>query len=224
MQIFGTAYTALWQNKGMSIEDQSQPDVPETTAQSSATATDADSAVRTKTDQAGKSKARHKPVNWTAWIIVLVVALVLMVGITFFVANVLPVWWANLIGNQVDKNLASGVLLGLFYGSAFTFFPLLLIWQIRRPRISWPWKLVLVVAAVLLAVPNLITLGIHLGTNAAAHNATRILGTEATWFGTWTAYGAVLGGLAFLALIWGVASYKRKDRQVRNLKTGDPKN
>ncbi len=150
------------------------------------------------------------------------VVVVLGIGILFFVANVLPVWWANLVGSQVDKNLASGVLLGLFYGSVFTFFPLLLIWQIRRPRIGWPWKIALVVLALLLAVPNLITLGIHLGTNAAAHNAQRILGTEATWFGTWTAYGAIIGALAFLALIWGVASYKRKDRQVRQLKTEHP--
>lgn len=171
-----------------------------------------------------EGRTKHRPVNWTAWLIISVVVLALGAGIMFFVANVLPVWWANLIGNQVDKNLASGVLLGLFYGSVFTFFPLLLIWQIRRPRISWPWKGVLVVVAVLLAVPNLITLGIHLGTNAAAHNAQRILGTEATWFGTWTAYGAILGGLAFLALIWGVAVYKRKDRQIRQLRTDPAQN
>ncbi|MFC0580801.1 hypothetical protein [Micrococcoides hystricis] len=171
----------------------------------------------TRAPETDTPPAQRRPINWTAWLIVGVVVLALSIGIVFFVANVLPVWWANIIGNQVDKNLASGVLLGLFYGSVFTFFPLLLIWQIRRPKLKWPAKIALIVLAVLVAVPNLITLGIHVGSNAAAHNAQRILGTEATWFGTWTAYGALLGGLAFLALVVSVAAFRKRGQRVRQL-------
>ena len=83
-------------------------------------------------------------------------------------AAVLPRWWAHRIGDQVDESMAAGIGLGLFYGFAFTFIPVLILtFAIRRKR-SWKARGWLAVVAVVLALPNLLTLGIVLGNSSAA--------------------------------------------------------
>ena len=51
-------------------------------------------------------------------------------------------------------------MLGLIYGGVFTFLPLLLLAQVGRRALSWKVKIGLVIAAVVLAIPNLMTLSI----------------------------------------------------------------
>ncbi|BAS08430.1 hypothetical protein AHiyo4_18520 [Arthrobacter sp. Hiyo4] len=81
-----------------------------------------------------RSDAREPPAkkaNWAARIILAVVALVVL-GISYFAfAAVLPVWWANVIRNQVQGNLGAGILVGMFCGFVFTFVPSW--WPGRRP-------------------------------------------------------------------------------------------
>lgn len=208
-------YKKIWDNESMSESQLPPADNPEVPSSSTPTKSGGDPA-KTK-EPAHEKAAERKKANITAWLIIGAIALVLGVVLYMYVSTVLPVWWANTIGGQVDKNLASGVLLGLFYGFVFTFVPLLILWQIRRPRIRWPMKIVLIVIAVLVAGPNLITLGIHTGTNQAAHNAQRILGTEATWFGAWTAWGAIIAAIVFVVLVVSVWQYRRRGRRVKLL-------
>lgn len=162
--------------------------------------------------------ARAPRTNWGMRIIIGIV-LVVFAAIAFWLLSAfLPIWWANTIAQQVGGNLGGGVLLGLIYGFAFTFVPLLVLWQIRHRRVSWAWKGVLTVLAVLLSSPNLLTLGIMVGNSEAAHNAQRIIGTSATWFPQWTMTGAIIAGvLFFIFMIWSLM-WSKRGRDMRKLK------
>ncbi|MDR6417245.1 hypothetical protein [Pseudarthrobacter sulfonivorans] len=140
----------------------------------------------------------RKKGNWAARIILGSVALLVVVIAYFALAAILPVWWANVIRGQVQGNLGAGILVGMFYGFVFTFVPLLVAWQATHKTVSWPWTAVILVAAVALATPNLLTAGIMFGNSQAAHNGQRILGTEATWFPLWTQIAAIAAVVIFI--------------------------
>lgn len=75
----------------------------------------------------------------------------------FVAAAFLPRWWAQRVGDQVHGSFSAGILWGLFYGIVFSFFRLLLAWQIRRRPLPWQVRTGMVVVALLLAIPNLLT-------------------------------------------------------------------
>lgn len=150
----------------------------------------------------------------------MVSAIVLAVAVVTFLilAAFIPRWWAHRIGDQVNQSTASGIGLGLFYGSVFTFVPLLILWFgfHKRRRIK-VWALY-VVAALAVAVPNLLTLGIVIGTGDAAHDGERILSTEANYFRASSLYGAIAAVVVFLAFQYGLFArwrHKRTERALR---------
>ena len=53
-----------------------------------------------------------------------VVAVLIAVAVLISLAFV-PRWWSHRIGDQVHGNIGAGIGLGLLYGFAFTFLPLL---------------------------------------------------------------------------------------------------
>lgn len=162
-----------------------------------------------------------KKTNWVARIIFGVVVLVILVLAYFILAAFLPVWWATTIGNQVQGDLAAGVWVGMFYGFVFTFVPLLVAWQATRKRVSWPWKIALILLGVALATPNLLTAAILISNSESAHNGQRILGTEATWFPIWTQISAVAAAVAFIAgvVLWKI--WRQRGRKVKELKKAE---
>ena len=83
-------------------------------------------------------------------------------------------------------------LLGLFYGFVFTLLPLAVLVLILRWRSSWRWVVFAVTLAAILALPNLMTLGIVLGRGNAAHAGDRILDVEAPAFRGGTFAGTLL--------------------------------
>jgi hypothetical protein len=172
--------------------------------------------MRTRAQESPAKKA-----NWAARIILVVVALVVLAIAYFAFAAILPVWWANVIRNQVQGSLGAGILVGMFYGFVFTFVPLLVAWQATRKSVSLPWKLTILLAAVALASPNLLTAGIMFGSSQAAHNGQRILGTEATWFPLWTQISAIAAAAIFVVglLLWRV--WRRRGKKMNALKTAD---
>ncbi len=136
-------------------------------------------------------------------------ALVAIVLAYFIGAATIPRWWAQRIGDQVDGSITAGTGLGLFYGFVFTFLPLLVLsFALRRDR-SWKVRGWLAAAAVVLALPNLMTLGIVLGTGSAAHAGERILDVGAPNFRAFTLVGAILGVVAVIALRYLLASRRR---------------
>ena len=112
-----------------------------------------------------------------------------------------PRWWAQRVGDQVGGQLSAGTLWGLFYGFVFTLVPLLLLAQMRRRFFSWTWRFIVLAVAVVLAIPNWLTLAVVLGTSNAAHAGERIFDVEAPGFRAATAIGAVAGAVVALVLV-----------------------
>jgi hypothetical protein len=117
-------------------------------------------------------------------------------------AATIPRWWAQRIGDQVGGSIVNGTLVGLGYGLVFTLLPLVvLVVGIPRCR-TWTTRAVVVATAVILALPNLFTLGIVIGVGNAAHAADRTLDVEAPAF-----RGGTLAGALLAAAIVGFFTY-----------------
>lgn len=148
-----------------------------------------------------------------------VVAVIVVVWLLYlFLSAFLPRWWAQVIGNAVDGSFSAGAWWGLVVGAVFTAVPVLFLTQALLPRRSWPARGVFVALAALFAVPNLLTLGIVLGTSAAAHAGERILDVDGPAFRGGTAWGAVLGGVVALVLVTMTALYRRRGARLKELK------
>ncbi|MGM9473259.1 hypothetical protein ACS5PJ_14795 [Pseudarthrobacter sp. YS3] len=168
----------------------------------------------------GQETPRKKG-NWAARIILAAAALLVLVIAYFALAAILPVWWANVIRNQVQGSLGAGILVGMFYGFIFTLVPLMVAWQLTRKAVAWPWKFGILVVAVALAIPNLLTAGIMFGSSEAAHNGQRILGTEATWFALWTQISAIAAIVIFAVgvILWRI--WRQRGKKVKSLKKSE---
>ncbi len=135
--------------------------------------------------------------------------IVALIAAYFIGAATIPRWWAQRIGDQVDGSMAAGTGLGLFYGFVFTFLPLLVLsFALRRGR-SWKFRGWLVAAAIVLAIPNLMTLGIVLGDGSAAHAGERILDVDGPNFRAFTLVGAIIGAVAALGVRYLIDSRRR---------------
>ena len=149
----------------------------------------------------------------------LLIAVGVVVGIVLLYligGATIPRWWAHRIGDQVDGSGTAGVSLGLFYGFVFTFLPLLVLSFAFARRRSWRARAWLIAGAVVLALPNLFTLGIVLGAGSAAHAGERTMDVEAPYFRGATLVGAVIGALAVLGVRYLLASRRRaKDREAQ---------
>jgi hypothetical protein len=127
-----------------------------------------------------------------------VVAVIVVVWLLYqFLSAFLPRWWAQVIGNAVDGSFAAGAWWGVVVGAVFTAVP------------------------VLFAIPNLLTLGIALGTSPAAHAGERILDVDGPAFRGGTAWGAVIGGLVALAIVMMTMLYRRRGTQLKQFRTGE---
>jgi hypothetical protein len=143
------------------------------------------------------------PPERTAWGARFAVAGLIAVGAIagwFAATRFLPRWWAHRIGAIADGTFTAGIAAGLACGIAFTLLPLLVLRGSVRRRATWTARFAFLVLALLLAVPNLITLGVVLGTNNAAHAAERTFDVDAPGFRGATLAGAVLGGLLAISL------------------------
>jgi hypothetical protein len=135
------------------------------------------------------------------------VVLALLLG-GFIGVAFIPRWWAHRVGDQANESFAGGIMLGLFYGFVFTVLPIaLIVWAIRKRRSVKAW-LFIVFGALLLALPNLFTLGIVLGRNSAAHAGDRTLDVEAPGF-----RGASLGGTLLALVAIGFVVYLLSSRR-----------
>jgi hypothetical protein len=132
-------------------------------------------------------------------IVTAVVVVAILVGVLVASATI-PRWWAHQIGDQVDESIVRGTLVGLFYGFLFTILPLLVLGAVLRWRRSLRALVAAGAFALLLAIPNLLTLGIVLGTGNAAHAGERTLDVRAPAFRGASLAGALLA-IGLLALI-----------------------
>lgn len=146
----------------------------------------------------------------TAWVLLGLVALVVLY---FVLAAFVPRWWAQRIAGLADSGMARGTLWGLVFGFLCTFVPLALlswVWRVRDWRYHRGLQVVLAIVALVVAVPNLMTLSIVLGGGNAAHAGQRILDVDGPGFRGASLVGAVLGALVFVILT--VVSYRHRKR------------
>jgi hypothetical protein len=134
------------------------------------------------------------------------IGVVLLLGL--IASATIPRWWAQQIGDQVDGSIVSGTLVGLFYGFVFTLLPLLVLGAVLLWKPTWRAIVMALAFAVLLAIPNLLTLGIVLGAGNAAHAGDRILDVEAPAF-----RGASLGGALIAGALIGLIGYLVVERR-----------
>ncbi|UVJ41026.1 hypothetical protein [Arthrobacter sp. CJ23] len=163
----------------------------------------------------------RKKGNWGAKIILVVVALLIAVVSYFTLSAILPRWWSDVIAGQIRRDLGASVLVGMFYGFVFTFLPLLVAWQATHKAITWPWKIVIVLLAVAVATPNLLTAGIVFGSSESSHAGQRTLSVDAGFFTTWTAISAIAAAVAFVVavILWTV--WRSRGKKVKALKQAD---
>ena len=168
------------------------------------------------TAQPGRTPT-NKP-DWSKRLLVGLGVVVALIVLAFLGAAFLPRWWSHLIGRQVDGSMTVGVALGLFYGFVFTLLPLLVgRWGFHKRR---PWKTwaAFAVAAVLVAAPNLLTLGIVLGTNKAAHAGQRTFDVDAPGFRSSSLAGAIVAVLALVAAWYLLFSRHRAQQRLARLR------
>jgi MFS family permease len=162
--------------------------------------------------------AAKKP-DWSRHLLLWLTIVVALIVLAFLGAAFIPRWWSHLIGRQVDGSMTVGVALGLFYGFVFTLLPLLVgRWGFHKRR---PWKTwaAFAVATVVVAAPNLMTLGIVIGTRRAAHAAERTLDVEAPGFRNASLAGAIIAVIAFAAITYLVLSRHRAKERLARLRT-----
>ena len=140
--------------------------------------------------------------NWSRRLIVaaIVLGVVLLTGL--IAVSTIPRWWAQRIGEQVDGSIVTGTFVGLFYGFVFTLAPLLVLAAVFRWRRTWRALVIALAVAAVLALPNLMTLGIVVGRGNAAHAGDRILDVEAPAF-----RGGTLAGALLAAGLVGLVAY-----------------
>jgi hypothetical protein len=158
--------------------------------------------------------------NWSRRIKIGAIGVLGAVLLYYIAAAAIPRWWAQRVGNVVDGSLTVGALYGLFIGFVFTVAPLLLLlaavrW--RSDRRTWLGWLGWIAVVLLLAVPNLMTLGIVLGISDAAHAGDRVLDVEGPGFRLWSLIGAIVGVAAVLGIIYLVRSWRSSRHRAADL-------
>jgi MFS family permease len=159
-----------------------------------------------------------REVNWGRRIVIGGILLLVAVVLFFIGAAFLPRWWSHRIGDQVGGSTASGIGLGLFYGAVFTFIPLLALWFAFRKRRPWKVWLLMLAGVIVLAAPNLLTLGIVLGTGSAAHAGERTLDVEGPYFRASSLIGAIGAAVVFALLLYILYTRRRAKRTEARLR------
>jgi MFS family permease len=156
--------------------------------------------------------------TWAKRALIVIVAVIALIGLGLLGAAFLPRWWSHRVADQANGSFTGGILLGIFYGFVFTILPLAMLrftFRKRRPSKTWAWMFCV---AVLLATPNLLTLGIVFGSGKGAHAGERTLDVDAPGFRGASLGGAIAAVIAFV--LWEYLRYSRRHArfEVRRLK------
>lgn len=154
-------------------------------------------------------------------VVVSLIILALLVIAYFLLAAFLPRWWADQIGQRVDGSFSRGVGTGLVVGLVCTFVPLLFMVfaVLGRGRLRNVPTIFCVLAGIVVAIPNLLTLSVVLGGNNSAHAGERIFDVEAPAFRASSLWGAIIGVLLAIIVSWFIWGYRRRGRKLSQSKT-----
>jgi hypothetical protein len=162
---------------------------------------------------ASHDERRRGPRPLTVIVLLALAVLVLVAGSAF-----LPRWWSHRIADQANGSFSSGIGLGLFYGFTFTLLALVVLWFGLRRVSSWKGRLIILAAALLVASPNLLTLGVVLGSGGAAHAGERTLDVEAPGFRASSLIGAVVAAVVLVAAGLLLGSRRRAKEEAKALR------
>jgi hypothetical protein len=147
--------------------------------------------------------------TWLRRIVVALVGAAALIGLAF-----LPRWWSHRVAHQVNGSMTVGIMLGLFYGFVFTVLPLVTVVRAFRKRRPWKVWASLAVLAIVLAGPNLLTLGIVVGSGHGAHAGERTLDVDAPGFRGASLAGALCGAFAVAAVEYLLVSRRWSRRRL----------
>jgi hypothetical protein len=174
--------------------------------------------IRPMSEPRREAQTTRRP-RWVRQLLITVgLALLVVVGV-FLGAAFLPRWWAHRVGAQSSGNFTAGIALGLTYGFVFTVVPLAVVWWAFRKRRSVRAWAMLLAAALLLALPNLLTLGIVVGSGGAAHAGERTLDVDAPGFRNATLAGAIAAALVFAVGGYLLRSRRRTNERLQSLRS-----
>jgi len=142
-------------------------------------------------------------------------------GSYLLLSALLPRWWSQQVADVVAGRFTVGTFYGLFLGFTFTVLPLIaLVFAARRRGrgTSWRARIVLTAVAVVLAIPNLLTLSVVLGGGNAAHAGERIMDVEAPAFRGASLAGALIAVVITALSLMLLASRKRTRRKLSSLR------
>lgn len=155
-------------------------------------------------------------------VILILVGLAVLVVLFLLAAAVVPRWWAQRVGTMIDGRLLVGSGIGLVFGMVFTATPLVFLGIATRHLRSIGRALSALFVGLLLALPNLVTLAIVLGTGNAAHAGQRILDVDGPGYRGGTAIGAVIGAVLAFWIIYLMWSRRRRGRELDRLHAQHP--
>lgn len=161
-------------------------------------------------------------VTWRNRIIAAVVTLAVLWLSYLILAAFIPRWWAQRLGEMVGASFAKGIWYGLLMGLICTAVPLFLLltvglsWRKRAGKFVAGGAAVL---ALILAIPNLMTLTIVLGNSNAAHAGERILDVDAPGF-----RGACLAGAIIAAVLFLLVAFLLVRRRFRRHRADSQRN
>ncbi|GAA2016620.1 hypothetical protein GCM10009839_10320 [Catenulispora yoronensis] len=139
------------------------------------------------------------------------IGLVLIAAVLTYLAATayVPRWWSQRIGHAVNGQMSTGTLLGFCFGFVFTIVPLGLLWITMRRQMSWKMRVFWLALAVILAAPNLMTLGVAAGGGGGAHAGQRTMDVDAPMFRGATGVGTAFALVVFVVM---VIVYRRRGR------------
>lgn len=154
--------------------------------------------------------------SWGAKIVMVLLALALLVVAGLFAFLWLPTWWADQVSTVVDGRVSMGILVGVVCGLVFTAIPLALLRRTFGLHAGITSRVLALIAAAVVAAPNLTTVAIELGSTDNLRSARTAL-NNAPGFRTASLIGAVVGALLVLvgwSLMFG---RRRRSRRIEEL-------
>ena len=155
--------------------------------------------------------------NWKVRLLLGLISLLTLLVIYAIATIFLPVWWATKISNHNAGSATGGWISGFSIGFVFTLIPLLVLSQVHYRKLSWRLRGSIAIFAVVLALPNWLTLGIFWNPSDPARKAQAILNTGATWFGGASLVGAISAAVTALVLVIIWLVFRRQGARIRNL-------
>ena len=157
--------------------------------------------------------------DWFSRLILWSTAVVLGVSLVVIGAAYLPGWWADRVADVVAGNRTAGVLGGFACGLAFTALPLVVARSAVRRGLVRTERLLRVVVAVMLAVPNLLTLGVVIRGGSTGALARAVLDARGPGFRGMTLPGALLGAVIVVGAWVLLAERRRRLHELDDLRT-----